>query len=97
LTHVNSWKGTATTLSRRAWFRLLHARDALATLLAELAPAGRVTALALRATPFGALPDDVSEVLDYATCTCVADEMLYLTGAGLTCPNSLAPPRESLV
>jgi hypothetical protein len=50
----------------------------LATLLAELAPACQVTALALRATPFGALPDDVSEVLDYLPFTYIADAMLYL-------------------
>ena len=55
-----------------------HAREALATLAAELSPSHRLTAMALRQSPFGALPASVAEVLDYAPFIYAADAMLYL-------------------
>lgn len=56
----------------------VEARLALATLRAELAPAHELVVVALRQTPFGKLPANVAEVLDYAPFIYAADTMLYL-------------------
>ena len=55
-----------------------HARACLATLRAELEPGHTLIAIALRQTPFGVLPADVTEVLNYRPFIYAADTMLYL-------------------
>jgi hypothetical protein len=59
-----------------------HARDAFATLAADLSPRHRLIAAAIRESPFGNLPSDLAEVLAYPPFIYAADAMLYLETLG---------------